>query len=60
MGRNIFGIYQKKVNFRFTFSVTCKRKKKLDFFHSYFSLILLSVARLEDMIWVYNVILMTG
>ena len=44
---NIFGIYRKKVNFLFIFSV---EGKKLNFFHSYFSLIFTGSAGLVGII----------
>ena len=62
-----FGIYQKKVNFLFTFSF---KGGNLNFFPSHFSLILIGSARLVGIIlgvnsvctskMVYNVILMNG
>ena len=48
-----FGIYRKKVNFLFIFSV---QGKNLTFFHSHFSLILLGSARLGGIILGVNAV----
>ena len=49
----MFGIYRKKVSFLFIFSV---KRKKLTFFPSHFSLILLISARLVGIIMGVNTV----